>query len=271
MVSWRTVSIFTFWNLLHFPQARAQIDRSKWHCHGDNSSQSTAESNDCTKAFDGDESTTWHTQWNPVLDPLPHNFTFDTGRLFYATKFTYLPRQDGRKDGNIGTWQLRASWGDYGEQIFNGTWADDQRLKTVDFGQITPVRYMALSVFSEAGDDRGGRASAAEFNMFESSDSPSGTSSFGPGSSSLSSATYGTLNRKSTPTTLKAASTPKEEKSVVSSAYAARSDTGQSDSHHENPLGAPAIVVLALGGPVVAILWIGGVLRLCYRGSNFAE
>ncbi|KAI4093090.1 MAG: hypothetical protein LQ344_003073 [Seirophora lacunosa] len=87
------------------------------------------------------------------------------GKLYYATKFTYLPRQDGQKDGNIGTWQLRASWGDFGEQIFNGTWADDQTLKTVDFGQITPVRYVALSVFSEAGDDRVGRASAAEFNM----------------------------------------------------------------------------------------------------------
>lgn len=180
--------MFTSVNLLHFPHARAQINRSNWHCHGD-SSQSTAESNDCTKTFDGDESTIWHTQWNPGRDPLPHNSTFDMGKLYYATKFTYLPRQDGQKDGNIGTWQLRASWGDYGEQIFNGTWADDQTLKTVDFGQITPVRYVALSVFSEAGDDRVGRASAAELNMFESSDSPETLSSFAPGSSSPSPAT----------------------------------------------------------------------------------
>ncbi|KAI4113769.1 MAG: hypothetical protein LQ345_005320 [Seirophora villosa] len=255
MVSWRRVFMFTFVNLLHSPHARAQIDRYKWHCHGD-SSQSTAESEDCTKAFDDDESTIWHTQSNPILDPLPHNFTFDMGKLYYATKFTYLPRQDGQKDGNIGTWQLRASWGDYGEQIFNGTWADDQTLKTVDFGQVTPVRYVTLSVFPEAGDDGGERASAAAFSKFESSDAP-GTSSFAPGSLSLSSVTYSTHNRKSTPMTLKAAPTS-EEKSVVSSAYAALSDTDQNDSHHKNPLGPAAIVVLALGVPIVAILWMGG-------------
>ncbi|KAL9007483.1 MAG: hypothetical protein Q9173_007260 [Seirophora scorigena] len=246
MVSWRRVFMFTFWNLLHFPHARAQIDRSNWHCHGD-SSQSTAESDDCIKAFDRDESTMWHTQWNPVLNPLPNNFSFDMGKLYYAPRFTNLPRQDSQKDENIGTRQLRAKLGQSGEQFFNGTWADDHTLKTVESGPITPVRYVALSVFSEAGGDRGGWASAAEFNLFESSEPP-GTSSFALGSSSPSLVTYST-HSKSTPTTLKAAPTPEE--SVVSPVYAALSDTDKSDRPHENPLGAAGIVALALGLPIL--------------------
>ena len=55
-----------------------------------------------TAAIDGNTSTFWHSEYTPVLVPLPHNITIDMKTSSLVGSITYLPRQDGNPNGNIG-------------------------------------------------------------------------------------------------------------------------------------------------------------------------
>ena len=55
-----------------------------------------------TNAIDGSTTTFWHTQYNPSVAPLPHTITIDTKATNLIGSITYLPRQDGSLNGNIG-------------------------------------------------------------------------------------------------------------------------------------------------------------------------
>ncbi len=65
-------------------------------------SQNTATGNLGTNAIDGNTSTFWHSEYKPVLVPLPHNFTIDMKTASLVGSITYLPRQDGVANGRIG-------------------------------------------------------------------------------------------------------------------------------------------------------------------------
>ena len=58
--------------------------------------------NPATSAIDNTTTTFWHTEFNPVLAPLPHNITINMGSSYLVGSTTYLPRQDGNSNGNIG-------------------------------------------------------------------------------------------------------------------------------------------------------------------------
>jgi len=55
-----------------------------------------------TNAIDGNTNTIWHTQFDPTLAALPHTITIDMQQSFLVGSITYLPRQDGSLNGNIG-------------------------------------------------------------------------------------------------------------------------------------------------------------------------
>lgn len=55
-----------------------------------------------TNAIDGNTSTFWHSEFKPVLVPLPHNATIDMKTASLVGSITYLPRQDGEANGRIG-------------------------------------------------------------------------------------------------------------------------------------------------------------------------
>ena len=55
-----------------------------------------------SSAIDGDNTTVWHTQFYPNLDQLPHTITIDMQQVSLIGSITYLPRQDGNSNGNIG-------------------------------------------------------------------------------------------------------------------------------------------------------------------------
>ena len=58
--------------------------------------------NPATNAIDGSTTTFWHTQYNPVLAQLPHTITINMAASYLIGSITYLPRQDGSSNGNIG-------------------------------------------------------------------------------------------------------------------------------------------------------------------------
>ena len=119
--------------LLFLPFVLAKIDRSNWSCQI-NSFQTHKSNNwdDCATALDEDSATFWHTLYVPHNDILPHNITIDMVKQYNVTKMTYLPRQDGSSNGNIGNWNifLRNETGP--SRLLWGNWTDDQRLKTVN-------------------------------------------------------------------------------------------------------------------------------------------
>lgn len=78
----------------------AAISQAGWTITVD--SQNTASGNLGTDAIDGSTSTFWHSEYSPVLVPLPHNATIDMKTAYSVGSITYLPRQDGNSNGRIG-------------------------------------------------------------------------------------------------------------------------------------------------------------------------
>ena len=75
----------------------AAISQSGWTITAD----SAQAGNPATNAIDGNTSTFWHSQYNPAI-ALPHQITVDMKTSYLIGSVTYLPRQDGTPNGNIG-------------------------------------------------------------------------------------------------------------------------------------------------------------------------
>ena len=94
---------------------------------------------------------------------------------------TYLPRQDGNSNGNIGQYQILTSTdGTTFEIVASGVFRDDATPKVVNW-QARPARYVQFKALSEAGN-RGPWTSAAEINIYpsESSALPCKLGKWGP-------------------------------------------------------------------------------------------
>ena len=120
--------------------------------------------NPASNVLDSDTSTFWHTQYTPTVANFPHTITIDIKNATFVNAFTYLPRQDGNSNGNIGQHTIDVStdnttW----TKVAQGNWLDDSSQKQVIF---TPrsARYIRLTAFSEAGG-RGTWASAATLSV----------------------------------------------------------------------------------------------------------
>ena len=79
------------------------ISQAGWTVTADSANSGSPASN----AIDGDMSTFWHTEYNPTNVPLPHMITVDMGSSYTVGSMTYLPRQDGQSNGNIGQHQIQ--------------------------------------------------------------------------------------------------------------------------------------------------------------------
>ncbi|KAI4188684.1 MAG: hypothetical protein LQ346_005264 [Caloplaca aetnensis] len=140
----------------------------QWHCNVDSFEFTRTDRNDCDKAIDSNDNTFWHSRYTPSDSALPHRITIDMGKVYNTRSMTYLPRQDGDSNGNIGTWRISLSVDD-GEgtfRVLNGSWKDDATRKTVDFLFATPARYLRLDALTEAGG-RGPWSSAAQIDIYE--------------------------------------------------------------------------------------------------------
>jgi len=78
--------------------AATAISNTGWTCTVD----SYQAQNPCTNALDGNSATIWHTMFNPTIAQLPHQITIDMKQSYLLGSITYLPRQDGSGNGNIG-------------------------------------------------------------------------------------------------------------------------------------------------------------------------
>ena len=146
------------------PSTGNPVDRTNWNVTVD--SYQVGTDNEPGNAIDGNPATFWHTEWMPVEVPLPHTFSVDMQIVQNVTGISYLPRQDGNSNGNIGQHQLFLSTDgvNYGSPVVIGAWLDDNTTKYSNI-ETHPARYVRLVALTEAGD-RGPWTSMAEFNVF---------------------------------------------------------------------------------------------------------
>ena len=121
--------------------------------------------NEAANALDGSTSTIWHSKYSPTTDALPHTFTIDMQTTQYVSAVTYLPRQDGNSNGNIGehTIALSTDGTTWSSPVAFGTYWDEKRAKVSAF-QPKSARYVRLTAITEAGG-RGQWTSAAEISL----------------------------------------------------------------------------------------------------------
>ncbi|MFI6599423.1 discoidin domain-containing protein [Nonomuraea sp. NPDC050536] len=95
------------------------------------------------RAVDGDISTFWHSEYDPVT-PLPQSITLNLEEVRTVSALTYQPRFDGNLNGTILAYNVYVSTdGQAFTQVATGTWAADARLKTAAFPAIS-ARYVRL-------------------------------------------------------------------------------------------------------------------------------
>jgi len=146
--------------LLGGPPTAPTIPRTGWTISADSEDAVDVASN----VLDGDALTIWQTPDTGTAPPLPHTMTVDMHSRHVVTGLTYLPRQDGSLNGNIGRYSVSVSSDDVKwVRVATGTWADDQTQKYALFARRA-ARFVRLTALSEAGN-RGPWASAAEINI----------------------------------------------------------------------------------------------------------
>ena len=128
-------------------------------------STATSENRNYTsqQAIDGNSKTFWHTQYDGQRSVLPQSITLAFNKQYEISKFSYVPRQDGGKNGNITEYNLYTSLdGINYEKVSHGTWANNSNEKTIEF-KTTNAKYIKL----EALKGEGNYASASELKVYE--------------------------------------------------------------------------------------------------------
>lgn len=138
---------------------------------------------EAAKVLDGDNNSKWHTAFSPTNAPLPHTITIDMKSVYNVNGLTYLPRQDGNSNGNIGQHRIFLSTDgtNFGAAVAFGTYLDDRTLKSTSF-ETKPARYVRIQALTEAGN-RGPWTSAAEINIYRADSftpPPNGRGKWGP-------------------------------------------------------------------------------------------
>ena len=161
-------------SLFAAPPAGGELSRNGWTVTVD----SFQPGNEANKMLDGDTNSIWHSAWTSN-SPLPHTITIDLKSTQNVNGLTYLPRQDGNSNGNIGQHQvfLSTDGTNFGSPVAYGTYLDDNSQKTTSF-ETKPARYVRIVALTEAGG-RGPWTSAAEINVYAASSFTSPASSLG--------------------------------------------------------------------------------------------
>ncbi|AEV83893.1 hypothetical protein ACWT_2548 [Actinoplanes sp. SE50] len=141
------------------------LPRTGWTATAD--SQETAAANGAAaNALDGDTRSIWHTAYSVApAAPLPHTFTVDMRVTNLVSGLSYLPRQDGGRNGLIGRYRIETSMDGttWGPAAATGAFIDSQDAQTVTFAPAL-ARFVRITALSEAGN-RGPWSSAAEINL----------------------------------------------------------------------------------------------------------
>ena len=116
------------------------IPQTGWSLWFVDSEELVAQDNAAINAFDGDETTIWHTKYFGGSDPLPHEIQIDLGGSYQIDGFRYLPRANG-ENGRIEQYEFYVSndGTTWGSPVASGTFANDISEKEILF---TPEHFL---------------------------------------------------------------------------------------------------------------------------------
>lgn len=156
----------------------ALLPHSGWSLRFVDSEETSGENGVAARAFDGNPSTYWHTEWSGG-SLHPHELQLDLGESHVIGGVVYTPRQGDPANGRIADYALYLSddpeaWG---QPIGSGTFADTGADQTIRF-PMTSGRYLRLVALSEVNG--GPWTAVAELNVLAAG--PRGAGGSGGGS-----------------------------------------------------------------------------------------
>lgn len=178
------------------PPSTSNISQVNWSLHYVDSEETVAESTQATNAFDGDDSTIWHTEWSQNSPSHPHEIQINLGDVYDLTGLSYLPRQ-GNQNGNIKSYEIYLSTDgvNWGGAVAAGDFTSGQLVETVTFASQT-AQYVRFRSLSEVNGNIW--ANAAEINIQGTINTPplnlALNPSFEDGSASWNIAWYGDVS-----------------------------------------------------------------------------
>ena len=123
------------------------LNKSAWKLV---SADSQHNENAARLAFDGNNSTFWHTEWGANEPTHPHTLIVDMAKTYMVTAFTYLARQDGNQNGMVKAYELYLStdgktWGQpvVSGEFKNTTGEQEAKLSTPKAGRY--LKFVAKS------------------------------------------------------------------------------------------------------------------------------
>lgn len=142
------------------------ISQKGWKLIYTDSEETKADGN-AVNAFDGDNSTIWHTGWVDRNVPMPHEIQIDLGQMQKVTGFVYVPRQSG-VNGNIADYEFYLSndKNNWGTPFSVGKWTSISGEKEVKFNNPVEGQYIRLRALSEINGNAW--ASMAELKLIGS-------------------------------------------------------------------------------------------------------
>ncbi len=117
-----------------------------------------------TNLLDSNASTIWHTAYSVTVAQYPHWIDFDAYKEKTMKGFTYLPRQDGVRNGDIKDYVIELSAdGKTWQEIAKGSFENNKKQKRVMFSKPVKARYLRFKALNaQDGQDF---ASGAEFTV----------------------------------------------------------------------------------------------------------
>jgi len=133
------------------------------------STNSNAPGAEGNNAFDGDQTTIWHTEWDATQPPYPHEIIIDLGTSYPVNGFGYIPRTTGNLNGKIAGFEFYLStdnvtWGNAevtSEFSYLTNPLDEQ---TFNFGAIN-AQYVKFVATSSAANEF--FAVVSELNIYQ--------------------------------------------------------------------------------------------------------
>ena len=135
------------------------VDKRDWSIVSFDSQQGGKEV--ATNAIDDDESTIWHTQYNPTTPDCPHELVIDMGHTYRINTFSYKGRTDG-SNGRVINFEVYFSNNPkiWGEPAASGSFRDISDVQTIAVTGKVEARFMRFVAKSVVGNNK--YASAAE-------------------------------------------------------------------------------------------------------------
>ena len=138
------------------------IDKSGWKLV---TADSQHGGNEAKLAFDGKNSTFWHTEYQGSEPACPHTIVVDMNSTYKVTAFTYLARQDGTQNGMVKAYEVYLSTDGktWGQPVVTGEFTNTTSLQVARLKTPTVARYLKFVAKSEVN----GKAwtSAAEIGI----------------------------------------------------------------------------------------------------------